>query len=155
MNLINCFCQYLKNNMANIRLIPLDHVTWHYLSQCGMKFMNALINFQLSSYMTIKGQHDIHECAHKFIHDALYSRIYISNYIVNFEFWMKSLHFHQILWLIWHCSWFQWVVSRNIDPLLKYKMSIVNLQYYHFPLCNISLILFIFINFISIIKRLK
>ena len=23
----HCFCQYLKNNIANIRLIPLDHVT--------------------------------------------------------------------------------------------------------------------------------
>ena len=23
----HCFCQYLKNNMADIRLIPLDHVT--------------------------------------------------------------------------------------------------------------------------------
>ena len=25
-NLNTCFCQYLKNNIANIRLIPLDHV---------------------------------------------------------------------------------------------------------------------------------
>ena len=24
----HCFCQYLKNNMADIRLIPLDHVTY-------------------------------------------------------------------------------------------------------------------------------
>ena len=23
----HCFCQYLKNNIADIRLIPLDHVT--------------------------------------------------------------------------------------------------------------------------------
>ena len=23
----HCFCQYLKNNMADIRLIPLDHFT--------------------------------------------------------------------------------------------------------------------------------
>ena len=26
-NIKHCFCQYLKNNMADIRLIPLDHVT--------------------------------------------------------------------------------------------------------------------------------
>ena len=24
----NCFCQYLTNNISNIRLIPLDHVTY-------------------------------------------------------------------------------------------------------------------------------
>ena len=25
---LNCFCQYIKNNTADIRLIPLDHVTY-------------------------------------------------------------------------------------------------------------------------------
>ena len=24
----HCFCQYLKNNIPDIRLIPLDHVTY-------------------------------------------------------------------------------------------------------------------------------
>ena len=28
----HCFCQYLKNNIPDIRLIPLDYVTiWHFL----------------------------------------------------------------------------------------------------------------------------
>ena len=27
MELEHCFCQYLKTNIAGIRLIPLDHVT--------------------------------------------------------------------------------------------------------------------------------
>ena len=26
----HCFCQYLKTNIADIRLIPLDHVTFKY-----------------------------------------------------------------------------------------------------------------------------
>ena len=30
----HCFCQYLKNNMANIQLIPLDHVTYGGQLKC-------------------------------------------------------------------------------------------------------------------------
>ena len=31
----HCFCQYLKNNMADIRLIPLDHVTYDFKVKKG------------------------------------------------------------------------------------------------------------------------
>ena len=37
------FCQYLKNNIANIRLIPLDHVTYNeYLT-----YIYTIINTQI------------------------------------------------------------------------------------------------------------
>ena len=26
----HCFCQYLKNNIPDIRLIPIDHVTYYW-----------------------------------------------------------------------------------------------------------------------------
>ena len=29
----HCFCQYLKNNIADIRLIPLDHVTYRVIQK--------------------------------------------------------------------------------------------------------------------------
>ena len=35
----HCFCQYLKNNMADIRLIPVDHVTYYVLWFFSHKFV--------------------------------------------------------------------------------------------------------------------
>ena len=29
----HCFCHYLKNNMADVRLIPLDHVTYDTMTE--------------------------------------------------------------------------------------------------------------------------
>ena len=31
----HCFCHYLKNNIADIRLIPLDHVTYYSFNPIG------------------------------------------------------------------------------------------------------------------------
>ena len=44
----HCFCQYLKNNIADIRLIHLDHVTY-YSCLAGFLAPGVLPNLQSKS----------------------------------------------------------------------------------------------------------
>ena len=38
-------CQYLKNNIPNIRLIPLDHVTYVQMLRSVVVYLHNMINY--------------------------------------------------------------------------------------------------------------
>ena len=55
----HCFCQYLKNNMADIRLIPPDHVTYNIVCsrlprwKCEQSVVETLIYISIDTCQSL------------------------------------------------------------------------------------------------------